>query len=247
MDAYGTRHALLVGPNSGYGLDNRLHARHDRARCGTLQGHRRGRKRRDLGRAAGAQARGCRRRGVERHALRRRLLPRRGAACCKSSSRSTCSSISRSSTTSSCRCCRCSPIPAFASWSTTAAAHGRGRPRPAGLSGAARARRNEARLRQALRAREVLAQARAARRCMALRHGAGRRFHARPLPVGVGLALPSRAGARRLRRAACSSRSRFFPTRPTGARFCGTHRASCWASRSESRRRTKEQGSSLGP
>src|SRR6266568_519049 len=23
MDAYGTRHALLVGPNSGYGLDNR--------------------------------------------------------------------------------------------------------------------------------------------------------------------------------------------------------------------------------
>ncbi|MEP6679064.1 MAG: 2-pyrone-4,6-dicarboxylate hydrolase, partial [Betaproteobacteria bacterium] len=22
MDAYGTRHALLVGPNSGYGLDN---------------------------------------------------------------------------------------------------------------------------------------------------------------------------------------------------------------------------------
>ncbi len=36
MDAYGTRHALIVGPNSGYGLDNRylLHAlRESRRRC----------------------------------------------------------------------------------------------------------------------------------------------------------------------------------------------------------------------
>ena len=39
-DAYGTRHALLVGPNSGYGLDNALHARYDCARRRTLQGHR---------------------------------------------------------------------------------------------------------------------------------------------------------------------------------------------------------------
>ncbi|MBS0322023.1 MAG: amidohydrolase family protein [Proteobacteria bacterium] len=36
MDAYGTRHALIVGPNSGYGLDNRylLHAlRESQGRC----------------------------------------------------------------------------------------------------------------------------------------------------------------------------------------------------------------------
>ena len=91
-------------------------------------------------------------------------------------------------------------------------------------------------LRQALGARQVLARAFAARGCVALRAGAGRRIHARSLPVGVGLAVPPRADAGRLRRGAEPRARRSFPMRPSGASCCGTRRVSCWVSGRESRR-----------
>src|SRR6185369_15829624 len=72
-------------------------------------------------------------------------------------------------------------------------------PRAARVSCAAGTGRDAARLREALGDRQVLAAAFAARRRVAVRARTGRRLHARSLPVGVRLALPSRTGARRLR------------------------------------------------
>ena len=42
MDVHGMRHALIVGPNSGYGFDNRCLLDATRAKRRPLQGRRRG-------------------------------------------------------------------------------------------------------------------------------------------------------------------------------------------------------------
>ena len=101
METYGTSYALLVGPNSGYGLDNSCMLDTLARGNGRYKGSRGRRQRRDLRGAAKAQEPGRPRRGVERDVLRPRLLPRCRGRFWRSSWRSTCSSTFRSSTNSS--------------------------------------------------------------------------------------------------------------------------------------------------
>ena len=88
MDVYGTRYALIVGPNSGYGLDNRCLIDAIARSGGRCKGSPSSPTMRDARRSRSAQGRGNRGRGVERHPLRRRLLCGRGGVARRTPRRS---------------------------------------------------------------------------------------------------------------------------------------------------------------
>ena len=80
-------------------------------------------------------------------------------------------------------------------------------PEPAGLRGDAASGENRARERQDFRLSEIRQNALSLRGLPAIRAGAGRRIHARSLPVGIGLALSARDRAPGLRPARSTGRT----------------------------------------
>ena len=126
MDAYGTRHALIVGPNSGYGLDNRCLLDALARSAGRCKGV--AVVANDIGEASS-------RRSARRASSASRGTSRITAStttpapprCSRARPRSTCSCRCRSSTRNCWRCCRCSSGRGYASSSITAGGRRRAR------------------------------------------------------------------------------------------------------------------------
>ncbi len=225
MDAYGIRHALLVGPNSGYGLDNRCLLDAHRARAGPLQGHRRGAQRHRARRAA-APARGRRHRpGLQRHAARRRSLRAHRAAAARM--------LADLDMLLSLQVEHDQLLALALAGRRQRRAHA---DRPLRPARSRRAASSSPGSRPCWRWPAMAAPpsscraARSSLRCRRRTKTRGRssmparRLHARRLPVGVGLAVPQRARSGWTSARCCGRSSACCPTPPTAAPCSGTRR-----------------------
>ena len=207
-----------------------VHARCDSARQWPLQRCRRRAQRRKPKRARGPQGRGHRRHRVPSGPARCGLLSRhRAAARAHARARPVGAGASRARPAG-----RDAGAPrrqrgeAFVRplW---AAARG-ARRWAARLSHAARSRADRTRVRQALGLREILAAPVSLSRRASVRAGARRGVHTAVARLGVGLAVPARAGAHRLRHRSSSSSLRSCRTRKRARPSAGTRQGACSAS-----------------
>ena len=119
-------------------------------------------------------------------------------------------------------------------------AFGRGRIAADGVPGAARDRPGARRLDQIVGLLQILARTASIRRHLAVHHGAGRRIHARPLCLGIGLAVPARARTAGLRTAACDAAPAVSGSGRSTSAVVAHARAAAWLCRTPDRNRHKK-------